>query len=111
MHWSDEHRKFEQEIYRRHCEASGIPWNDGWGCAVHCTCSYDADWAAFLKYYPGHLETCSLELPNFRHQASGFEVRWYKYIGRDNELKNEPADPAAVISECLLSLGVVGRPD
>jgi hypothetical protein len=30
-----------------------------------------------------HDPKCMLELPNFRHKASGFEVNWYKYIGRE----------------------------
>lgn len=48
--------------------------------------------------------TCPMQLPNFRHKASGFEVRWYKWIGRGNELKNEPKDLDAVMTECLSSL-------
>jgi len=28
------------EKYKALCEKYGIPWNDGLGCAVHCTCDY-----------------------------------------------------------------------
>jgi hypothetical protein len=49
----------------------------------------------------GHYPTCSLELPNFRHHATGFEVRWYKYIGRDNETVNQPADLTPIFNDCL----------
>lgn len=34
--------------------------------------------------------TCPTALPNFRHKASGFEVCWYKYIGRGMEFKGAP---------------------
>lgn len=48
--------------------------------------------------------TCPMQLPNFRHKASGFEVRWYKWIGRSNETANEPDDIGRVITECIASL-------
>jgi len=37
--------------------------------------------------------TCPMQAPNFRFKPTGFEVRWYKYIGRDMEFSGElPAD-------------------
>lgn len=76
------------------------------GAAVHCTCDHEPKWNAFCDTPEGtHYPTCAVELPNYRHKATGFEVRWYKYIGRDNELKNEPPDMGAVLSECFGSLG------
>lgn len=34
--------------------------------------------------------TCPMVLPNFRHKASGFEVEWYKYIGRSMMVRGTP---------------------
>ena len=50
-----------------------------------------------------HRPTCSLELPNFRHKASGFEVRWYKYIGRSMEAVGS-GDLHEIFRQCRESL-------
>lgn len=43
--------------------------------------------------------------PNFRHKASGFEARWYKWIGRDMEIKApDGVDVRAVLGESLASV-------
>lgn len=95
-------REVEDSIRRTLCKEHGLPYPDG--CAVHCTCTYEARWAAFLAEHSGHLATCSLELPNFRHKPTGFEVRWYKWIGRDNEYSDEGNWPA-IFAECLADVG------
>lgn len=75
------------------------------GAWAHCTCGRDSAWDAFLESAEGsHKPSCATVLPNFRHKASGFEVRWHKWIGRSMELTNEPPDVAAVIEDCLRSL-------
>jgi hypothetical protein len=51
--------------------------------------------------------TCAGNLPNFRHHASGFEVRWHKWIGRSMETTGECADVKAMIDECIRSLSNV----
>lgn len=43
------------------------------------------------------------QAPNFRHKPTGFEVRWYKWIGRDNELSGN-ADWPNIEAECLASI-------
>lgn len=68
-----------------------------------CTCGVDELGKAYFAT-EGHYPTCALELPNFRHHASGFEARWYKYIGRDNETVNMPADLTAVFRDCLADI-------
>lgn len=98
-------RDYEQHVYRSLCDKHGIPWNNGWGCAVHCSCDHDRQWKAFLVDHSGHKETCSLELPNFHHKASGSRIKWYKWIGRDNEVEMpEGVDFRAIIAECIASL-------
>jgi len=90
----------KQVVYAKLCEKHGLPMQ---GYAVHCTCSYDTEWKAWVADN-GHTSACSLELPNFRHHASGLEVRWYKYIGRGMEAVNVPADLSPILAECLTSL-------
>lgn len=62
----------------------------------------DVPWGDFKE--TGHKPTCSFELPNFRHKATGFEVRWYKWIGRDNVVSGPEVDIHQLISECIVSL-------
>ena len=74
--------------------------NRNFGAAAHCTCSYEKEWKKFSKAN-SHKAICSLELPNFRHHATGFEVRWYKYIGRGMETIKQPSDLAPIFNDCL----------
>lgn len=81
---SDKESAWEKKIYKGLCKKHGIPYKDGWGCAVHCTCAYDKDWAEWLKTHQ-HKSDCKIIMPNFKHYETGLEVRWYKYIGRGME--------------------------
>lgn len=65
--------------YRSLCKKHGLPWNGGSGCAVHCTCTYDAEWSAW-RSANDHAPDCKEVIPNFR--CGDIEIRWYKYIGR-----------------------------
>lgn len=67
-----------------------------------CSCGRDERAA---KAELGHLATCAVELPNFRHKPSGFEVRWYKYIGRGMEVLGAAPDVAKMLAECLVDVG------
>lgn len=43
--------------------------------------------------------------PNFHHKATGFKVRWYKYLGRDMEIENpNMAKFEYILEGCLESL-------
>jgi len=81
----DEARKVEDQIYDRLLKQFSLP-KGGW--AVHCTCDHDP---AFEKWCSEnhHTPECGIVLPNFRHFASGLEVRWYKYIGRGMSCNQE----------------------
>lgn len=50
---------------------------------------------------------CAGEAPNFHHKPSGLTVRWYKYIGRDNEMScsDELLTLHALATSCLQSIG------
>lgn len=45
--------------------------------------------------------SCPTELPNFLYKPTGLEVRWYKYIGRGQEVSADPGDIAAMLANCL----------
>lgn len=70
----------------------------------HCSCrESESGWSQ------DHVSDCALaaNLPNFRHKASGLEVRWYKWIGRDMEISNEKltgAEWSKILLECFESL-------
>lgn len=101
MEWSESHPHasycYQAELERREDEAGTQGWSPGiaadlaseWGlpsvgCAVHCTCGRSDAFAGWMAANP-HPADCPIERPNFRHKRSGFEVRWYKYIGRSME--------------------------
>lgn len=43
--------------------------------------------------------------PNFRHKASGFEVRWYKWIGREMKVKApDGVDVRTILGESIASV-------
>ncbi|NUP13784.1 MAG: hypothetical protein HOW73_47720 [Polyangiaceae bacterium] len=69
---------------------------------------YDTERAAFLAS-DRHAKECPVGWPNFRHKPSGFELRWYKYIGRGMEMNREvsAAELAEICAECIASLAVV----
>lgn len=88
------------------CAEYQIPWNDGLGCMVHCTCGQEARWLDWSATH-GHAKTCCIAVPNFHHKPSGLEVRWYKYMGRGMEY--EPAEPPRkewnrIMDECMASV-------
>jgi hypothetical protein len=53
-----------------------------------------------------HVEGCPTNLPNFKHNASGLEVRWYKYIGRSMEVSRDVTfvECLDLFAECARSL-------
>lgn len=65
-------------------------------------------WREYEALYVAHpcLPTCCTVLPNFRHHATGLEVRWYKYIGRSMEVTGcEAPDVPALLAECIADVG------
>jgi hypothetical protein len=101
--WSkayDEQRKAHARLTRELYDEFGLPRSPyQW----HCSCGVDEKAKTYFAT-EGHYPTCSLELPNFRHHASGFEVRWYKWIGRDNETINQPANLTPIFNDCLADI-------
>jgi hypothetical protein len=92
-------RKTEDAIYKEMTAKYNLPYQ---GCAVHCTCSYNKDFKEW-RIVNDHDPRCPSVLPNFRHKDSGFEVRWYKWIGRDNFIIGE-CDWGSVLKDCMASI-------
>lgn len=100
--WSEEHRHTEtcyqfeyrkirdtteyfskeaEALIKSLCEKHGLAYP--YGCAVHCTCDYENEWAAWSAENQ-HAVTCSLIQPNFLFKPTGFKLDWYKYALRDS---------------------------
>lgn len=75
------------------------------GIYAHCNCDYTTTADAWHEENT-HAEECPIDWPNFRHFASGVEVTWYKYIGRDMEFNNTPNREQwdVILKNCLGSL-------
>ena len=98
----DEEQKVKDGIYRALCKKHGQTYPAG--CAVHCTCDFRAKAEAYFKDN-GHRPTCALELPNFLHKPTRLEVRWYKYIGRGQEVvARGQVDVSAVLADCISAI-------
>jgi len=101
---------YQSELERRGgykaCEALAAEWGlPRIGCAVHCTCGRDKQYAAWQEKHP-HPAHCPMVRPNFRHKASGAEVRWYQWIGRSTEVErvDSRSQWRRIIAECEASL-------
>lgn len=93
----------EDAIYDRLCAVYGVDRN--LGCAVHCTCDYQRLYEAFDTANQ-HDPKCPEVVPNFRHKRSGFEARWYKWIGRGMEFSCDMdfAEWTGIMAECVRSI-------
>lgn len=77
----------------------GLGGSDGYGVDYDCDvfemhpewwgdCTDGCPWPVASDDAP-HVPACKAGRPNFRHKASGLEIRWYKYIGRSMEYSRE----------------------
>lgn len=101
---SDAHDREDKAMRQALCRKHHIKWNKGWASMCHCTCGHSQAVQEWLAANP-HAERCPIELPNFWHKPSGLKVKWYKWIGRDNEIE-QSADVTlrAVLNACLKSI-------
>jgi hypothetical protein len=86
------------------CKKFGIPWDNGRGSAVHCTCGFNEE---SMKWEDEnqHKEDCPMIRPNFLYKPTGFQVNWYKYIGRSMEFeKTSKGRWEKILKECLKSI-------
>ena len=94
---NEAHEKLTEQLYKeRGIEPSPSIW--------FCDCGIGEQAKSFFEKND-HQKDCKLVMPNFLHKRSGFEVRWYKWIGRDMETANDSGlDLNVVLNECLTSL-------
>lgn len=92
-----------RRFYWGDCDCGWGDKESEWHTAHKGRPDYDASWQVFLKDNPGHLPTCSLELPNFLYKPTGFALSWYKYIGRDMEVKVEAPLPGDFMERIFAS--------
>lgn len=106
-----------RELTRAICKArpdldygGGMAGPDSYGCPIDTPVftmrrQYwgDCDCGAAESDAP-HTTDCSLERPNFIYKPTGFAVRWYKWIGRDNELTGECPPIREMIDRCIASI-------
>ena len=92
--------------------------NDTFFMKPFCWCEQDdCDWCAmndkklqnrlFAKYGDKKWSEWGYA-PNFWHKKSGLMVRWYKWIGRDNEYSKKITDKEwrSLLQDCIKSIGV-----
>jgi len=73
--------KEAQALIEELCGRYGLSYPSS--CAVHCTCDYEKEWAAWSAENK-HAETCALVQPNFSFKPTGFKLDWYKYALRSS---------------------------
>jgi len=115
------YEKIRKKIYKELTKEFGLPML---GCESHCTCGRDKRYKEWHnekvmefknktkikpmddEWLEGHLESCSLIVPNFHYKPINFQVRWYKWIGRDMEYSKEISDEEwkKIFKHCLESL-------
>lgn len=104
----DEKEKIRDNVYKKYCKKFGLTFPGG--CAVHCTCEHENNFKKWFeknkKGKNGHADNCIVELPNFKHYKSGFEIRWYKYISRGMEYNRKISNKewGKIYNECIKSI-------
>ena len=110
--WTDEDRaelkgisEWERIERKALCKKHGIPWNDGYGSAVHCTCDYQARWDKFSKHND-HAADCPIVLPTLHYLPADFKLDWYKYPLRDSYMNQDVSIEQflEIIATCQRSL-------
>lgn len=98
-------RKLEDAIYKNACKKFNIPYNKGYGSAVHCTCNHQSNWIKFCEEN-NHKEDCIIILPNFLYKPTGFEIRFYKYPFRDSYMNQDLSveEIKNIFKECIKSI-------
>lgn len=115
-HWyvpyGSRHRKRYDAFKKRLCAELGLDFKHG--NEVHCSCGVNAEWkqrydACQCDWHSGRgvfRFGPAASAPHFWHKASGLQVSWYKYIGRDNEVSGADGKLLRdIVEDCLRSIG------
>lgn len=94
------------------CRELGCDYD--YGREVHCTCGSDNEWkrawaACDCDWHAGrgiYRFGRATSAPHFWYKPTGLQVRWYKYIGRDNDVVvGSSSDWRSILINCLASVG------
>jgi hypothetical protein len=87
------------------CERRGIPWKNGYGCAVHCDCGVETARQAWMAEND-HAPDCPIILPNFHYLPTDYRLTWYKYPLRSAEANQDLTiqEFEAMMDACRASL-------
>lgn len=87
------------------CLQQGVPWNEGFAAAVHCTCDFDERWEAWRRANE-HEADCPVVLPNFEYKPTDFWMRWPEHpiLGAAMSRALDRAQFKAVLEHCERSL-------
>jgi len=87
------------------CLRQGVPWNEGFAAAVHCTCDFDERWEAWRRANE-HEPACPVVLPNFEYKPNGFWMRWPEHpiLGAAMSRALDRLQFKAVLEHCERSL-------
>lgn len=96
----EQREQINRPIIRAVCAEMGL--DPDFGALVHCTCTYNADLAAWQAANP-HDPSCGIVKPNFLHKPTGTRIDFYKYIGRGMEC-DVRGDWRTILAECVRSL-------
>ena len=77
---------------------------------AHVTGNEPPTWNSGSAFYCDDFALCSYrwddedEQPNFRHHATGLEIRWYKHAHRGTTTNDPTADFRSIALECIDAL-------
>lgn len=102
--WASRREAARTAIYDRLCAEFGL--DRKYGCAVHCTCTYQERWQRFCTEH-SHAPSCPIIKPNFLYKPTGYSIQWYKYPLRDSYASDAISLVAfrAMVDKCIKSLG------
>lgn len=100
-----ERNAFEKKVAKSLCTELCIPWRNGRGMAIHCTCDYKQRWRRFIESN-NHDLRCQVARKSFLYKPTGFWVDWYKYPLRDahSSKKIGLEEFRSIIRKCIVSL-------
>lgn len=111
--------KFENEVFMMHpycwCEQKDCLWCTIWlsneeDCTEEAANAHRKAQENEIRARYGDWAAAYPQAPHFWHKASGLQVRWYKWIGRDVEVHGaDGLGLSKIFNECFASLGPVRK--
>lgn len=104
---------FENEVFMMHhycwCEKPECLWCTIWlsnevECTEEAATTHRDKQTKEVREKYGDWPAQHPGAPHFWHKASGLQVRWYKWIGRDMETSTEAYNLPQILAECIESI-------